>query len=150
MEKGIDYSDIIDNSFYTKTYIQNQILGRALLESVLFYDGKCIFSLVTQDEMNFYGVTGRELGGIVEQLRLTEGVEVAIFLYQTGEEEYKVSLRSKKVIDVSKIAMHYAAVDISVRRALRQTVQCMTLLTILVPELRSSTMHIDRCTATYV
>ena len=78
MEKGIDYSDIIDNSFYTKTYIQNQILGRALLESVLFYDGKCIFSLVTQDEMNFYGVTGRELGGIVEQLRLTEGVEVAI------------------------------------------------------------------------
>ena len=107
MEKGIDYSDIIDNSFYTKTYIQNQILGRALLESVLFYDGKCIFSLVTQDEMNFYGVTGRELGGIVEQLRLTEGVEVAIFLYQTGEEEYKVSLRSKKVIDVSKIAMHY-------------------------------------------
>ena len=46
MEKGIDYSDIIDNSFYTKTYIQNQILGRALLESVLFYDGKCIFSLV--------------------------------------------------------------------------------------------------------
>lgn len=28
--------------------------------------------------MNFYGVTGRELGGIVEQLRLTEGVEVAI------------------------------------------------------------------------
>ena len=107
MEKGIDYSDIIDNSFYTKTYIQNQILGRALLESVLFYDGKCIFSLVTQDEMNFYGVTGRELGGIVEQLRLTEGVEVAIFLYQAGEEEYKVSLRSKKVIDVSKIAMHY-------------------------------------------
>ena len=95
------------NSFYAKTYIQNQILGRALLESVLFYDGKCIFSLVTQDEMNFYGVTGSQLGGIVEQLRLTEGVEVAIFLYQTGEEEYKVSLRSKKVIDVSKIAMHY-------------------------------------------
>ena len=59
------------------------------------------------NEMNFYGVTGRELGGIVEQLRLTEGVEVAIFLYQTGEEEYKVSLRSKKVIDVSEIAMHY-------------------------------------------
>ena len=39
MEKGIDYSDIIDNTFYKKTYVQNQILGRALLESVLFYDG---------------------------------------------------------------------------------------------------------------
>ena len=107
MEKGIDYSDIIDNTFYKKTYVQNQILGRALLESVLFYDGKCIFTTVTTDEMEFYGVTGRELGGRVEQLRLTDGVEVAIFLYQTGEEEYKVSLRSKKKIDVAAIATQF-------------------------------------------
>ena len=107
MEKGIDYSDIIDNTFYKKTYVQNQILGRALLESVLFYDEKCIFTTVTMDEMEFYGVTGRELGGIVEQLRLTDGVEVAIFLYQTGEEEYKVSLRSKKKIDVAAIATQF-------------------------------------------
>ena len=107
MEKGIDYSDIIDNTFYKKTYVQNQILGRALLESVLFYDGKCIFTTVTIDEMEFYGVTGRELGGIVEQLRLTDGVEVAIFLDQTGEEEYKVSLRSKKKIDVAAIATQF-------------------------------------------
>lgn len=107
MEKGIDYSDIIDNTFYKKTYVQNQILGRALLESVLFYDGKCIFTTVTMDEMEFYGVTGRELGGIVEQLRLTDGVEVAIFLYQTGDEEYKVSLRSKKKIDVAAIATQF-------------------------------------------
>ena len=107
MEKGIDYSDIIDNTFYKKTYVQNQILGRALLESVLFYDGKCIFTTVTIDEMEFYGVTGRELGGIVEQLRLTDGVEVAIFLYQTGEEEYKVSIRSKKKIDVAAIATQF-------------------------------------------
>ena len=54
--------------------------------------------------MDFYGVTGRELGGIIEQLRLTDGVEVAIFLYETGDNEYKVSLRSKKEIDVSRIA----------------------------------------------
>ena len=52
--------------------------------------------------MDFYGVTGRELGGIIEQLRLTDGVEVAIFLYETGDNEYKVSLRSKKEIDVSR------------------------------------------------
>ena len=107
MEKGIDYTDIIDNTFNKKAYVQNQILGRALLESVLFYDGKCIFTTVTIDEMEFYGVTGRELGGIVEQLRLTDGVEVAIFLYQTGEEEYKVSLRSKKKIDVAAIATQF-------------------------------------------
>lgn len=104
MEKGIDYSSIIDNSFYTKSYIQNQMLGRALLESVLFYDGKCIFSSVSREEMNFYGLTGKDLGGIIEQLRLTDGVEVAIFMYQTGDNEYKVSMRAKNFIDVNRIA----------------------------------------------
>lgn len=107
MEKGIDYSSIIDNSFYSKTYIQNQILGRALLESVMFYDGKCIFSAVTKEIMKFYNITGRDLGGIVEQLRLTDGVEVAIFMYEIEENEYKVSMRSKNEIDVAKIAMEF-------------------------------------------
>lgn len=107
MEKGIHYSDIIDNSFYKKTYVQNQILGRALLESVLFYNGYCIFSAISKKEMEFYGVEGKELGGIIEQLRLTDGVEVAIFLYEIGPMEYKVSLRSKNFVDVSKIAKFF-------------------------------------------
>lgn len=107
MEKGIDYSSIIDNSFYKKTYVQNQILGRALLESVLFYGGKCIFSVVTLKDMKFYGVDSKQLGGIVEQLRLTDGVEVAIFMYEVNPSEFKVSMRSKQYIDVSKIAQTF-------------------------------------------
>ena len=87
MAKGIDFGSIIDNSFYKKTYVQNQILGRALLESITFLDGKCIFSALRQSEMEFYGVNGKDMDGIIDQLRLTEGVEVAIFMYQTGPQE---------------------------------------------------------------
>lgn len=107
MEKGIDFGGIIDNSFYKKTYIQNQILGRALLESVTFFEGRCIFSAVRQNEMEFYGVGSKDLDGIIDQLRLTEGVEVAIFIYQTGAQEFKVSMRSQKEVDVSRIASYF-------------------------------------------
>lgn len=107
MAKGIDYSDIIDNSFYKKTYVQNQILGRALLESILFFDGRCIFSAISKSTMDFYNVNSKQMSGIIEQLRLTEGVEVAILLYQSGINEYKVSLRSKKYVDVCKIATYF-------------------------------------------
>ncbi len=107
MDKGISYTEIIDNSFYRKSYVQNQILGRALLESILFYDGKCIFSAVSRKEMEFYGIDGKGLGGIIEQLRLTEGVEVAIFMYEIGVSEYKVSLRSKNYVDVCQIATYF-------------------------------------------
>lgn len=107
MEKGIDFGTIIDNSFYKKTYIQNQILGRALLESITFMDGRCIFSAIRKKEMNFYGVGPSDMDGIIDQLRLTEGVECALFLYETGPQEYKVSMRSQKLVDVSKIAAFF-------------------------------------------
>ena len=54
--------------------------------------------------MNFYNVTSNDFSGIVEQLRLTEGVEVAIFMYEYKPGEFKVSLRSKDYVDVSKVA----------------------------------------------
>lgn len=107
MEKGIPFTSIIDNTFYTKTYVQNQILGRALLESVLIFDGKCIFSVVTRKEMEFYDISYKDLDGIVEQLRVTKGVECAIFLYETDELEYKVSMRSNEIVDVSRIATYF-------------------------------------------
>ena len=107
MEKGIDYTTIVDESFYEKSYLQNQILGRTLLESILILDGKCIFSYVNRKMMNFYEVTKKDLDGIIEQLRQTRGVEVAIFLYEVETQKYKVSLRSKNKVDVSKIASFF-------------------------------------------
>ena len=107
MEKGIPFTSIIDDTFYAKTYVQNQVLGRALSESVLFFDGKCIFTVIKKNMMDFYQIDSKDLDGIVEQLRITKGVECAIFLYEVGELEYKVSLRSKEIVDVSVIATHF-------------------------------------------
>lgn len=107
MRKGINANEIIDKTFYEKTYAQNQILGRALLESILFMDGKCIFTCLTKKIMDFHEVKPKDLEGIVSQLRVTEGVEVAIFLYQTNEDEFKVSLRASGDVDVSKVAQKF-------------------------------------------
>lgn len=107
MEKGIDFGTIIDGSFYKKTYMQSQILGRALLESITFLDGRCIFSVVRKKDMDFYGVDKSDLDGIVDQLRVIEGIECAIFLYETGIHQFKVSLRSNSIVDVSRIAAYF-------------------------------------------
>ena len=107
MEKGVPFTRIIEESFYQKTYLQNQILGRALMESMLVCDGQVIVSVIRKKDMEFYGVDSRDLEGIVSQLRNTKGVEVAIFLYETAIQEYKVSMRSNGAVDVSKIAVYY-------------------------------------------
>lgn len=100
---GISSSQIIDDSFYRKTYWQNQILGRCLLESILLLDGKIIFAAVSQKMMQLYGAVPADLDGIIDQLRVTEGVEVAILLREEGTQSHKVSMRSNGKVDVSKI-----------------------------------------------
>ena len=104
---GVEFTKIINTSFYEKSYVQNQILGRALLESVVFYHGSCIFSALKLKDLDFYGVGPSDLGGIVDQLIVTEGIRCAIFLYEIGKKKFKVSMRSKEGIDVSQVAMHF-------------------------------------------
>ncbi len=107
LRKGVNGSDIIDKTFYEKTYVQNQILGKALLESMMILDKKCIFSYVSRRDLEFFNALPSDLEGIVSQLRYTAGTEVAIFMYEIGYQEYKVSLRSKDAVDVSKIAKYF-------------------------------------------
>ena len=105
VEYGFDGPKIIQDTFYTKTYVQNQILGRALLESILFMDGKCIVSMVDRKMMEFYNVLPKHLEGIVNQLKNTKGVEVAIFMYEMGTQRYKVSMRSNGGVNVATVAL---------------------------------------------
>lgn len=107
MERDIDITHILEETYYKKTYEQQQITGRLLLESIRFMDNQCIFSYATTKMMNFYGVTTNDLDGVVSELRNVEGVECAVFMYQTGELEYKVSMRSNRIVDVSKIAVGF-------------------------------------------
>ena len=54
-----------------------------------------------------YQITKPDLDGIVDQLRITEGVEVAIFAYETEDKDYKFSFRSNSYVDVSRVAMAF-------------------------------------------
>lgn len=104
---GFDFSDIIQKTFYEKTYVQTQIMGRAVLESVRFMNNRCIVSMVSRRMMEFYQVTPKDLEGIVNQLQAVKDVDCAIFMYETGTLEYKVSLRSNGRVDVASVAMKF-------------------------------------------
>ena len=51
-----------------------------------------------------FGADHNDLEGIVEQLRLTKGIEVAILVSETEEGTSKFSFRSKRYVDVNKVA----------------------------------------------
>ncbi len=104
---GFNFGKLIDHVFYEKTNLQNQILGRALLESILLMDGQCIVSVISKQSMDFYGAKSNDLDGIVNQLLLTVGVCCAIFMYEIAPLEYKVSLRSSGEVNVAEVAQMF-------------------------------------------
>ncbi len=104
---GFDFTKIINSIFYQKTYLQTQIMGRALLESIRFMDGQCVVSVIERKTMDFYQVSPKDLEGIASQLKLIKGVKCAIFMYQVAPLTYKVSLRSDGSVDVASVARFY-------------------------------------------
>ena len=107
LEKGVNCSKIIDETFYQKTFVQNLALGKALLNSSLEVDGQIIVSFLTQENLTEISASSADLNGIIDQLRITKGVETAVFLYPLTPESYKVSMRSNIKVNVSSIAQEF-------------------------------------------
>ncbi len=98
---------ILDGTYFEKSYVQNQMLGKALLESMMILNKKAVVSVIRLKEMEFFQAKPSDLDGIVSVLRQTRGVEVAILLYELEPQTFKVSLRSKEIVDVSAVAKYY-------------------------------------------
>lgn len=105
LEYGFDFPTLIDKTYYEKTYSQNLALGRILLESRRFMEGRVIYGFMDIKTMASMQVGSSDFDGVINQLRITEGVECAIFMYQMNACTYKVSLRSVNIVDVARIAI---------------------------------------------
>jgi phosphoesterase RecJ-like protein len=107
MTMGIDYPKICTDTYYAKTMIQNRMLGLALLSCKTYLDGKVIAAVVTAEDMAKYGAQSKHLEGIVQQLRDTTGVEVAVFLYELEDGDFKGSTRATGDVDLTAITGVY-------------------------------------------
>ncbi len=102
-------------------------LERMVLESAEYhFDDKCILLPVTAEMQNITGCSGTELEGIAVISRSVEGIKAGVTLKQTGDEEFKVSLRTYPPLDASAICKklggggHNAAAGATVCGSLEQ------------------------------
>ncbi len=107
MEFGIPFQNIIEDSFYSRTEVQNRVLGFALEKMEISENKKVAFSSLSIMEQIRYHAKLSDLDVIVSQLRLTKGAEAAVFLYETKPGVWKVSLRSCDYLDVAAVASQF-------------------------------------------
>lgn len=92
--KGFNFTKIIDDTFFKKDFNAKRLLGWVLLNAKLEFEGRCCYGVVEYDTWSRYISDKKKMDGIIENLRNINGVEIALFMYETAKDEYKVSLRS--------------------------------------------------------
>ncbi|MDE5777004.1 MAG: bifunctional oligoribonuclease/PAP phosphatase NrnA [Lachnospiraceae bacterium] len=108
IEKGARSQLIIDGTFYQKSFKQNKMLGKALDASFLALDGRVIISCLTKDVFDEFDATSLDTDGVVDALRITDGVECALWMYEyPNQGTFKCSLRSNELVNVNKIACKF-------------------------------------------
>jgi len=109
MDKGIAFSSIIDDGFFMKTVNQQRVTGKVLLDGRLYMEDRIFASSLSMKDMESFSVDQKDVDGIVSVLRETKEVDGVIFLYEVGNNTYKVSLRSNNTtLDVSAVAAHFS------------------------------------------
>ena len=79
-------------------------LEKMVLEGAEYhFDDKCFLLTVTAEMQEKTGCSGTELEGIAVISRSVDGIKAGITIKQTGDEEFKVSLRTFPPLDASAI-----------------------------------------------
>ena len=107
LDYKIAASDIINSSFNEKTYLQNQILGRCLMESILCMDGRVVIAYVDRRIQALYGLVSSDTDGVVDQLRITAGVDVAVLLKEMNPRLWRVSMRTNHIVNAAEVCEHF-------------------------------------------
>lgn len=130
-DAGISSNDVCvelyENVRMERILIENKVLSTMSTVS----GGKGVIAYCTQEMLAETNARMDETENVVQKLRSISGVEVAGFIKENGENDVKVSLRSKKFVDVAAIAAefggggHKRAAGFSLHCSLTEAFDCV-------------------------
>ena len=107
LEYGISPGHIAEIALETITQEHIQLLRIALSKLEIIEHGALAWTTLLKEDLRSDGYTQEDTEGIVNYCRNIEGVEIGVFFKESEEQVLKVSLRSKKQIDVGSIAKQF-------------------------------------------
>lgn len=103
LKTGMNSNDININLYQSKSMERTNLFLDSLNTLEMFLDYKLAITSVSQDMLRLNNAKMEDTEGIISFIRDIDTVEVACFLKEISKSEVKISIRSKKEIDVSKI-----------------------------------------------
>ena len=103
---GADVNKINQVIYFTKSYTELKLVGRALEKMRLLFQKKYSEIILTQEDFEPLNAVPSQTQGIVSQPTMIPGVEVSALIKEEPD-KISVNLRSRNKIDVSAIAQQF-------------------------------------------
>ncbi|KYH32178.1 DHH family phosphoesterase [Neomoorella mulderi] len=107
MEQGADLSLIREYLWERKPLASIRLLAAVLPTLTLAYDGRVAWLTVSRAALEAAGARPEHAEGLVNYPRSIAGVEVGLLFRELPDGLVKVSLRSKKIVDVNAVAARF-------------------------------------------
>jgi len=107
VEAGADPRRIAENVYEARPLVQIKLMEEALHTLEIDWKGKIGSIVVTQGMLSELGALPEHTEGLVDLVRSIAGVDVAVFYQEMSKNNFKASLRSKRDIDVEKVAREF-------------------------------------------
>ncbi|GAF26796.1 exopolyphosphatase-related proteins [Moorella thermoacetica Y72] len=104
LEKGADMPLIREHLWESKPLNSIRLLAATLPTLTLAYEGRVAWMTVSRAALEANGARPEHAEGLVNYPRSIAGVEVGMLFRELPEGKVKVSLRSKKIVDVNRVA----------------------------------------------
>jgi len=104
LDTGIDPAAIATRVYEEKPLRGIRLLQAALASLKVSPGGRVAWMTLDWGTMQALGATDADADGLVDYARIIEGVEVAILLRETAPGKTRIGLRSKRYVDVNRLA----------------------------------------------
>jgi len=105
LDYDVSPSEIFHNVYENVSFSYLKLLGK-VLQNIKF-DSGIIYVVISQHDLISVGARVEETENLIDVLRSVGQAKIAAILKETGDGRWKVSLRSKNEIDVSKVAKQF-------------------------------------------
>ena len=95
------------NIYQNRSFERTNLFIKALNNLEMYFDNQVAIVKITKDILEATGTTMEDTEGIIDFVRDIGPVEIAILMKEFDDEETKVSMRSKRFVDVSEITLAF-------------------------------------------
>lgn len=123
IKTGVDVQHLIDESYWMKSRSMALLSARTLSQARFSEDGAVAWATANQRDIRRHGASLSDADSVADDLRSIEGVKIAVLFRETEHGNFRVSLRSKKNINVALVAKkfggggHHNSAGCSIRRS---------------------------------